>query len=106
MALLADGLRYAEVAACMSISTRQVQRHVAEAVARLGVSNGTQLVAVAVAENLVRRSGRFPAGMDPVMLTTTIARAREEVFEYLVDIASDADIANHAVVTTASSTGS
>ena len=40
------------------------------------------------------------------MLTTTIARAREEVFEYLVDIASDADIANHAVVTTASSTGS
>lgn len=53
VALLRDGMRYAEVASCLSISTRQVQRHVAQAVARLGVRNAYELVAVAVTEGLV-----------------------------------------------------
>jgi DNA-binding CsgD family transcriptional regulator len=53
LALLADGLRYREVAACLSISEGQVQRHVARAVARVGVSNAAELVAVAVSEGLV-----------------------------------------------------
>ncbi len=53
LALLADGLRYREVAACVSISDGQVQRHVARAVARVGVSNAAELVAVAVSEGLV-----------------------------------------------------
>jgi DNA-binding CsgD family transcriptional regulator len=51
--LLADGLRHREVAACLSISERQVQRHVAEAVARLGLRNAYELAAVAVSEGLV-----------------------------------------------------
>ncbi len=53
LALLADGLRYRDVAACLSISDGQVQRHVARAVARLGVSNAAELVAVAIREGLV-----------------------------------------------------
>lgn len=53
VALLADGLRYREVAACLSISVRQVQRHVANAVARLGVRNANELVAIAVSESVV-----------------------------------------------------
>jgi DNA-binding CsgD family transcriptional regulator len=53
LALLADDLRYGEVAACLSISDGQVQRHVARAVARLGVSNAAELVAVAVSEGLL-----------------------------------------------------
>jgi DNA-binding CsgD family transcriptional regulator len=60
VALLADGLRHREVAACLSISERQVQRHVAEAVARLGLRNAYELAAVAVAEGLV------PAAAAPV----------------------------------------
>ena len=53
VALLADGLRHREVAACLSISERQVQRHVAEAVGRLGLRNAYELSAVAVSEGLV-----------------------------------------------------
>jgi DNA-binding CsgD family transcriptional regulator len=53
VALLADGLRQREVADCLSISERQVQRHVAEAVARLGLRNAYELAAVAVSEGLV-----------------------------------------------------
>jgi DNA-binding CsgD family transcriptional regulator len=53
VALLADGLRQREVAACLSISERQVQRHIAEAVARLGLRNAYELAAVAVSEGLV-----------------------------------------------------
>jgi DNA-binding CsgD family transcriptional regulator len=52
-ALLADGLRHREVAACLSISERQVQRHIAEAVARLGLRNAYELAAVAVSAGLV-----------------------------------------------------
>jgi DNA-binding CsgD family transcriptional regulator len=53
VALLADGLRYREVAACLAISVRQVERHVAHATARLGVHNPYELVAVAIREGLV-----------------------------------------------------
>lgn len=55
IALLADGLRYVDVAACMAISERQVQRHVSDAVRRLGLRNSIELVAVAVSEGLVPR---------------------------------------------------
>jgi DNA-binding CsgD family transcriptional regulator len=57
VALLADGLRYREVAACLSISARQVQRHVAQAAARLGVRGAYELVAIAVAEGMVPAPG-------------------------------------------------
>lgn len=53
VALLADGLRYREVAACLSISTRQVQRHVAQAATRLGVHGAYELAAVAVSDGMV-----------------------------------------------------
>jgi DNA-binding CsgD family transcriptional regulator len=55
VALLADGLRYDEVAECLAISVRQVQRHVTNAIARLGLRNTNELTAVAVAEELVPR---------------------------------------------------
>jgi DNA-binding CsgD family transcriptional regulator len=55
VALLADGLRYDEVAACLAISERQVQRHVGNAIERLGLRNANALVAVAVADGLVPR---------------------------------------------------
>lgn len=66
VALLADGLRYREVAACLCISTRQVQRHVAQAVARLGVHNAYELVMLAASTGMVPRPqnpdhGRFDA---------------------------------------------
>lgn len=51
-ALLIDGLRYRDIAACLSISERQVQRHVANATARAGVRSANELVALAVAEGL------------------------------------------------------
>lgn len=53
VALLADGLRYRDIAACLSISERQVQRHVSNAIARLGVASAGALVALAVAEGIV-----------------------------------------------------
>lgn len=53
VALLADGLRYREVAACLSISVRQVQRHVSNGIARAGLRNANELVAVAVSEGIV-----------------------------------------------------
>jgi len=56
VALLADGLRYGEVADCLSISVRQVERHVVHAIGRLGVRNARELVVVAIAEGLVPRS--------------------------------------------------
>ncbi len=52
-ALLADGLRHREIAACLSISPRQVQRHIADAVRRLGLRNPYELAAVAVSEGIV-----------------------------------------------------
>lgn len=51
-ALLVDGLRYREVAACLSVTEHQVQRHVANAIARVGVRNANELIAVAVSEGL------------------------------------------------------
>jgi DNA-binding CsgD family transcriptional regulator len=53
VALLADGLRDRDVAACLSISVRQVERHVAHAIARLGVGSVYELVAVAVSDGMV-----------------------------------------------------
>lgn len=53
VALLADGLRYRDIAACLSISVRQVQRHVSNAIRRIGVEGAGELVAVAVAEGMV-----------------------------------------------------
>jgi DNA-binding CsgD family transcriptional regulator len=53
VALLADGYRYRDIAACLSISAGQVHRHVTNAVARLGVRSVNELVAVGVAEGLV-----------------------------------------------------
>lgn len=53
VALLADGCRYDEIAACLAISERQVQRHVSQAVERVGVRNANELVARAVAWGLV-----------------------------------------------------
>jgi DNA-binding CsgD family transcriptional regulator len=52
IALLADGLRYREVAACLTISERQVERHVANAQERLGAANVNQLIAIALAAGL------------------------------------------------------
>lgn len=51
--LMADGLRYREVADCLSISVRQVQRHVSQAIGRLGVANAYELVRVLVDERIV-----------------------------------------------------
>jgi DNA-binding CsgD family transcriptional regulator len=51
--LLADGLRYAEVAEALAIGERQVRRHVAQAIARLGVRNANQLVAAIVERGIV-----------------------------------------------------
>jgi len=53
VALLADGCRYAEIAAILGISTRQVERVAAGAVAVLGAENVAHLVAIATAEGLV-----------------------------------------------------
>lgn len=56
--LLADGLRYDEVAACLAISVRQVGRHVSNAIDRLGLHNANELIAVAVADGLVLDDAR------------------------------------------------
>lgn len=53
VALLADGLRYRDIAACLSVSERQVQRHVSNAISRIGVSSTVELVALAVADGMV-----------------------------------------------------
>ena len=51
--LLATGLRYSEVAVRLSISTRQVQRHAAQAVERAGAVNLCQLVAIAIEQGVI-----------------------------------------------------
>jgi DNA-binding NarL/FixJ family response regulator len=51
--LLATGLRYSEVAERLSISTRQVQRHAAQAVERARAVNLCQLVAVAIEQGVI-----------------------------------------------------
>lgn len=53
VALLAKGLRHGEVAARLSISSRQAQRHAVQAVERAGVANVCQLVAVAIQARLI-----------------------------------------------------
>lgn len=54
VALLAAGYRYEYIGACLSITAGQVYRHVRNAIARLGVETVNELVAVAVAEGLIR----------------------------------------------------
>jgi DNA-binding CsgD family transcriptional regulator len=67
-ALLVDGLRYREVAACLSISERQVERHIANALNRLGIGNVNQLVATVVEAGLVphqmQSAGESPGADD------------------------------------------
>ena len=41
------------------------------------------------------RSARLPGAVDPVTLTVTIDRPREEVFEYLADIANHPEFTDH-----------
>jgi DNA-binding CsgD family transcriptional regulator len=53
VALLADGHRHRNIAACLSISEDQVQRHARNAIDRLAVRSANELVAVAVADGLV-----------------------------------------------------
>jgi DNA-binding CsgD family transcriptional regulator len=55
-ALLADGLRYREIADCLSISVRQVERHVSQAIGRLGVTNAYELVRALVDEGVISTS--------------------------------------------------
>lgn len=50
---MADGLRYREIADCLSISVRQVQRHVSQAIRRLGVASAYELVRALVDEGIV-----------------------------------------------------
>jgi uncharacterized protein YndB with AHSA1/START domain len=38
------------------------------------------------------------AGVEPVTLTTTIARPREEIFEYLADVANHEEFTDHCLV--------
>ena len=59
--LLADGLRYRDIAACLAISERQVHRHAGNAIERASVRNVVELVAVAVAEGLVPEPGEAAA---------------------------------------------
>jgi DNA-binding CsgD family transcriptional regulator len=66
VALMADGLRYRDIAACLSISERQVQRHVSNAIAGLGVGTSTELVALAVTEGLVPARADSPSPRDDV----------------------------------------
>lgn len=61
VALLTDGLRYRDIAQCLSISERQVQRHVSNAMTRLGVSSTGELAALAVSEGLVPIPSAHPA---------------------------------------------
>lgn len=60
--LLADGLRYRDVAQCLSISPGQVHRHVANAVTRASVHSINELVAIAVAEGVLPAGEMSPSG--------------------------------------------
>ena len=51
--LIADGVRYRDVAGCLSISERQVQRHVSNAIRRLGVETTEELAATIAALGIV-----------------------------------------------------
>jgi DNA-binding CsgD family transcriptional regulator len=79
VALLADGLRYREVAACLSISEGQVQRHVARAVERLGVRSAAELVTTAVAEGMVPRRDPSDAGKESRLETSAVGASEREV---------------------------
>jgi DNA-binding CsgD family transcriptional regulator len=55
LALVIDGLDQRQIAACLSITTRQVRRHVSNACARAGCRSDNQLAALAV------RTGALPS---------------------------------------------
>jgi uncharacterized protein YndB with AHSA1/START domain len=44
------------------------------------------------------RAGYIPRAMEPLTLTTTIAKPREEVFEYLADVANHEEFSDHCMV--------
>jgi DNA-binding CsgD family transcriptional regulator len=74
--LLADGLRYRDIAHCLAISERQVQRHVRNAVAQLGVSSTAELAAVAVAMGVVpARDAGSPVVGEPPSPAASYCRA-------------------------------
>jgi len=52
VALARDGLRQTEIAACLGISTRQVERLLSEARTRSGAATTSQLVAMLVADGI------------------------------------------------------
>jgi DNA-binding CsgD family transcriptional regulator len=66
VALLAEGHRHRDIAARLSISERQVQRHIRNAVGRLGIASTEELVASAVSEGMVslQKSSRSPSHAD------------------------------------------
>jgi DNA-binding CsgD family transcriptional regulator len=65
VALLADGLRYREIADCLSISVRQVERHVSQAIGRLGVTNTYELVRALVEEGVMATPADGSTNRDP-----------------------------------------
>src|ERR671939_670123 len=44
------------------------------------------------------RKNRIPPPVDPFTVSTTISRPRQEVFEYLADIANHAEFTDHYLV--------
>jgi DNA-binding CsgD family transcriptional regulator len=60
--LLKDGLQHSEIAACLGISVRQVDRHISQARERAGASTASELVAMLVTGRLVPGVGEH----DPV----------------------------------------
>jgi len=74
VALLADGLRYREIAQRLDLSERQVGRHVANAIERLGVVSAAELVAVVSVGALRSRDRR-----DKAERTRAIAQQRNAV---------------------------
>lgn len=60
VALLADGLRAQDIAACLGVSTSTVYRHIDRAKTRAGVASRSELVAVAFSS--AARRACFPTG--------------------------------------------
>lgn len=70
LALVRDGLHHPEIAACLGISTRQVERHLADARGRAGASTVAELIAMLVACRLfpaVPESGARASGLSQLL---------------------------------------
>lgn len=63
VALVADGLRYEDVAVCLSISAHQVHRHVTNAMRRAEARSVNQLVALVVADGMLAGAERCGPGL-------------------------------------------